>query len=354
MRGPEVLSPALLATPCKVESFITVSLPGYETTPEIPVLGGTFSSSVDRELQDEVVMEFEGCWKPENPWDPLECKGQVCQLFVDVTPAGKPLYRVNMGFFVHHEGKMLTNGRVQLKAYSLLKRLADDPFDFPSSPLSGSTRQMEFQRLCSPHVSVVVESGNSRLPGGLAWGFERLKAVEDLCVATGQLRRMENDGQLHVYDERSLRSSRVAYSFEDLVLASEPVWDHEAPNTWTAFGGQEDDSAKRWSASVQVRGGVMDPSQYGVVRERFRVDSAAGRSDVLRAANEKLAASTVRSELRTFKMVPDFRLEVWDVLDARLDRGVGRSILSGRVRQFSWPLSGEAQSGVVDVEVLKW
>ena len=355
MRGPAGLTPDLLATPCKITARVSVRHAGRVVAADVPLLGGTFEASVDRPVQDQVRFQLPLEWTPQAPWDPFEAKGQQSHVFVDVQPVGRPTFTIDLGWFTHDEGKA-TGQEVNLSCVGLLGRLETDPFGWPNSPAKGSSGTAELGRLASPHLGVVGHGlSGSALPSGLAWGTDRLQAIDDLCLPREWMYRVQNDETLHVYAADKLKNPVATYAAKDLALSLETGWDHHRPNVFTGRGGDENDTKKRWAHSTSASG-VYSPSTYGTVREIVQVQSAKGAKDVQAAASAALAKSLQQRETVSVLMVPDPRLELHDVIavTSTADGTLPRPLI-GRVRGIAFSLvADKADTARVDVEVLAW
>lgn len=86
-----------------------------------------------------------------------------------------------------------------VRAAGLLDLVRMAPWPFASSPRMDATLHSELERLAAP-LPVVLDAGvvNVPVPSSLAWGFDRLKAIGDLCASVGLTARVKADGYLHV------------------------------------------------------------------------------------------------------------------------------------------------------------
>lgn len=357
MIGPAWLTPAVLADHVSLTCRVDVHYQGRVIATGLEVLSGTVESSLDRNVMDKVTLRFDGGLRPVSPWDALEKNGQKAHVWVDVSLPNGDVVTVDRGFF-QHESWRRVGSEIEVVAYGLLKRLEDDPFPWPTSPAPGATVGDELERLCAPHVTVSAEGPVGRkLPGGLAWGESRTKALQDLLDSLGLFARVENDQWLHVYDPRENRVPVVTYSYDDLLLDVEGEGDERRPNVFTGKGGDDKDKSKRWSHTVSDVD-VRSPKSYGIVRELVNVSSAKSQSAVSGATEIAFRNAAVVAAELSLPILPDPRVEVGDIVGLVLVSDV----VEGAVDTFSARVTGlvfdlvsdDASPGRLDVEVLRW
>lgn len=349
MRSPEDLDVDALALPCRVWCTVTVSRGSFTLADGVEIEGGSLELSSGQQTQERLSFTLSPDWVPVDEWSPFAPYGQVARLRVHVEPDGMAPFTVDRGSFLLQDvtWDSGTAGAVKVTAYSLLQRLVDDDFAFPTSPDPKATLQREVERLCYPHLVPVLECGNPVLPGGLSWGNRRVEALTKLADMYGFRFYVGPDDLLHVVDS-TRRGAVASYSGEDLLLSEARKMTHSVPNRWTAVsnstGGDRSHSGGL-SHSVAVNAGVRSPALYGVVHKVLQVQ-AGSQDEVVAAADRAMREATSGNDARSFKIVQDYRLDLGDVIQVVTpDGGTVAGIVTGVVMD----LSGGAQSMRVDV-----
>lgn len=344
MKAPTGFDVSLLRRPARVEAVLTCVRGGVVLADGVRVADLVLESSADRDVVDRVTFSLPDAFAPVDEWSPFAPMGQVVHVAVEVAVDGLSVFSVDRGWFVLDEVRE-EGEKVSVVALGLLDRLVRDPFPLPSSPSSGATLRMELERLCAPHLSVVMDCDDRPLPGGLSWGRERMKSIRSLLDAFGLGVRVGEDLCVHVFELWD-RPADVAYSRGNLVLRRVRRWDHHEANKWTAVSSGS--AGGGLSATVVSDRGPFDPALYGVVSEVVEV--SAGSSEALwAAAGRKLGESYCPTGVRTFFLVPDHRLEVGDSVS--VDAGGGEPPVVGHVVGLSLPCGFGASEMRVDLRV---
>lgn len=349
VRSPEELSVDVLTLPCRVWATVKVTRGGVVLADDVPVEAGQLEVSSGQTTQERLSLTLSPEWTPLNEWSPFAPYGQVARLMVHVEPQGASSFVVDRGSFLLSEvtWDAGTTGPVKVTAYSLLQRLVDDDFPFPTSPDAKATLKREVERLCYPHLVPVLECNDPVLPGGLSWGNKRVEALGKLAEMYGLRFYVGPDDALHVVD--STRRGVVAqYSGEDLLLSEARKASHAVPNRWTAVSNSTDGGKSHsggLSHTVEVNAGPRAASLYGVVHKVLQVQ-AGSQDEIVAAADRAMREATSGGDVRSFKIVQDYRLDLGDLIEVRTpDDEVVAGVVTGLVMDFS----GGAQTMRVDV-----
>lgn len=349
MRSPEELSVDVLTLPCRVWATVKVSRGGVVLADGVPVEAGQLELSSGRAARERLSLTLSPDWAPTDEWSPFAPYGQVVRLMVHVEPDGAAPFVVDRGSFLLNEvtWDAGTTGSVKVTAYSLLQRLVDDDFAFPTSPDPKSTLSREVERLCYPHLVPVLECDDPVLPGGLSWGNRRVEALGKLADMYGFRFYVGPDDLLHVVDS-TRRGVVASYSGEDLLLSESRKVSHAVPNRWTAVsnstqGGRSHSGGL--SHMVEVNAGPRAVSLYGVVHKVLQVQ-AGSQDEIVEAADRAMREATSSGGERSFKIVQDYRLDLGDLIRVRTPDG---EATVGVVTGLVMDLSGGAQTMRVDV-----
>lgn len=319
--------------------------------PDVEVESGSLELSSGQQTQERLSFSLSPDWAPTDEWSPFAPYGQVVRLMVHVEPDGGEGFTVDRGSFLLHEVQWDRGDEsaVRVTAYSLLQRLADDDFPFPTSP-DGSSLRREVERLCYPHLVPALDCGERELPGGLSWGNRRVEALGKLAELFGLRFYVGADDMLHMVDAQ-LGRVVARYTGEDLLLSEQCKASHSTPNRWTAVankgGGDQSHGGERYSHTVEVDAGPRTTSLYGVVHKVLQVQDAS-QDAVVAAADRAMREATSGADDRSFKIVPDYRLDLGDVVTVAPQDG---EPVTGPVTGLVMDLAGGAQSMRVDVKM---
>lgn len=354
MRAPHGLDTGVLMGAGSVSTRVDCVRGPHVLATGLEPLSARLDVSMGRAVSESLVLQFDESLIPVDEWSPLAAMGQTLHVFVDVEMEDGTRFTVDRGWFQIQEVEPRNTGGVSVQCKGLMQRLKDDPFPFPSSPALNGTLRSELERLCYPYLSVVLDGVEDRgLPGGLAWGRSRDEAVSSLLASFGLVGRVMEDGALHVVQPDAAKV-QARYGRDRLVLDASVKWTRR-PNHWLAVGSKSE-SVKvdgKHSKSVQHRwwgeawaGGAFDRSLYGVVTETVEAKAAVSQYDV-----DRLAGLSVRrfspNGVKSFTMVPDYRVDLGDVISVALDGG---GVFVGSVSGFSMPLDGGTGTMRLDVE----
>lgn len=349
VRSPEELSVDVLTLPCRVWCTVKSTRGSVVLADDVPVESGQLELSSGQQTQERLTFNLSPDWTPLNEWSPFAPYGQVVRLLVHVEPQGASPFTVDRGSFLLQEvtWDAGSEGPVKVTAYSLLQRLVDDDFPFPTSPDAKATLKREVERLCYPHLVPVLECDDPVLPGGLSWGNKRVEALGKLADMYGLRFYVGADDALHVVD--STRRGVVAtYSGEDLLLTEARKASHAVPNRWTAVSNStsgDRSHAGGLSHTVEVNAGPRSVALYGVVHKVLQVQ-AGSQDEIVAAADRAMREATSGGDVRSFRIVQDFRLDLGDLVQVRTPDG---ETVAGAVTGLVMDLSGGAQSMRVDV-----
>lgn len=349
VRSPEELSVDVLTLPCRVWATVKAMRGSVVLADDVPVEGGQLELSSGRAARERLSFTLSPDWVPVDEWSPFAPYGQVVRLLVHVAPDGVAPFVVDRGSFLLHEvtWDAGTTGSVKVTAYSLLQRLVDDDFPFPTSPDPKATLSREVERLCAPHLVPVFECDDPVLPGGLSWGNRRVEALGKLADMYGLRFYVSVDDMLHVVDS-TRRGVVASYSGEDLLLSESRKASHAVPNKWTAVSNSASGDKSHsggLSHTVEVDAGPRASALYGVVHKVLQVQ-AGSQDEIVAAADRAMRETTSSGDERSFRIVQDFRLDLGDLIQVRTPDGeVVAGVVTGLVMDFS----GGAQTMRVDV-----
>ena len=354
MRAPTNVDSRAFATPGSVSTRVDSRRGPHVLASGLRPLKARLDVSTGTSKTETLTLQFDNTLIPVDEWSPLAAMGQTLHVFVDVDLSDGTRFTVDRGWFLIQEVSPTREGGVNVTCKGLMQRLADDPFPFPSSPPAGSTLRTELERLCYPYLSVVLDGVSDRgLPGGLAWGRSRTDAVESLLSSYGLVGRVMEDGALHVVRPDSSRVD-ARYSDGTLVLEANAKWTHTHPNHWLAVGSKTESVKTDAKHSHSVKhdwwseawaDGAFDKSLYGVVTEVVEAKAAEGQYDVDRAAGLAVRRFSP-SGVKSFTMVPDYRIDIGDVVS--VDSDLGNVI--GSVSGYSMPLDDSVETMRIDIE----
>lgn len=350
MRAPEGLNVEVLTRPCRVWSTVTVRRGSTVLAADVELESGSLELSSGQTTQERLSFTVSPDWTPVNEWSPFAPYGQVARLLVHVEPDGGEAFTVDRGSFLLHEVTWDAGegAAVKVTAYSLLQRLADDDFPFPTSP-DGVSLRREVERLCYPHLVPSLDCGERTLPGGLAWGNKRVEALGKLADMFDLRFYVGADDMLHMVDARNARVV-ARYTGEDLLLSEARKASHAVPNRWTAVadktGGGASHGGARYSHTAEVNAGPRSVALYGVVHKVLQVQDGA-QDAVVAAADRAMREATGGADDRSFKIVPDYRLDLGDVVTVMPADG---EPVTGPVTGLVMSLDSEAAAMRVDVK----
>lgn len=345
VRGPAALTVDVLSGPCLVEARVTVVRGGRVLCENVVVESGTLEVSASQATQERLSFHVAPDYVPEHEWSPFAPFGQTAHLTIHVTTALGSEFVVDRGWFLLSEAKWNRGGEVQVTAYSLLQRLVEDDFAWPTSPEPGAMLSGELARLCAPHLTVVLDAPDRKLPGGLSWGNKRVDSVKKLLDEYGLSAYVGADRQLHVV-QPGVGQPVARYSGEDLALGESRTLDRKTANAWTAITSQLSGGGK-YSAYRESRYGPRDASVYGRVHEVLQVKDASQEA-AEEAAARALTEAQSGAETRSFSIVPDYRVDLGDVVS--VEDGAGH-LVTGAVCGFSMDCGGGAQGMRLDLKV---
>lgn len=350
VRSPEGLDVEVLTRPCRVWSTVTVRRGPTVLAADVEVESGQLELSSGQQTQERLSFTLSPDWAPVNEWSPFAPYGQVARLLVHVEPDGGEAFTVDRGAFLLHEVTWDAGEETAVKvtAYSLLQRLVDDDFPFPTSP-DGSSLRREVERLCYPHLVPSLDCGERTLPGGLSWGNRRVEALGKLADLFDLRFYVGADDVLHVVDAHNARVV-ASYSGEDLLLSEARKASHAVPNRWTAVadktGGGKSHGGERYSHTVEVNAGPRTVSLYGVVHKVLQVQDGS-QDAVVAAADRAMREATSGADQHSFKIVPDYRLDLGDVVTVTPVEG---EAVTGPVTGLVMSLVSDAAAMRVDVK----
>ena len=338
----------LLTQGTTVTARIDVVHGGRVIATNIPVKDVQLEVTEDRVVPEVLTYLAPLSMVPVSPADPLNSFGQRSHVTVIQTIAGK-VFETEIGWFIHGstsgKGWEETTGGVKITAYGLLQIPSDNDFAFPSSPPAGATLRTEFTRIAGMPV-ILDQVDDKKVPRTLQWGVKRLEALQDLAESYGLNYAVKPDGYLHVWDPSASRTPAARYAATLLEAPREGM--PRRPNVFVGVGSGEGD--KRWTHTARVTEPPYSPDTYGLITERIELSSATSDQAVMAAVQERVRSMTVTTRARSVEIVPDWRLELGDVIQAVTPAG---EHITGRVKAFSATVrAGETMR--VDLEELLW
>lgn len=336
-----------------VGARVNVSRAGRVLAVDVPVKDVKEDWTASRAVPTQVTFTAPKDWIPIDPLDPLNNYGQRVQL-ISLIETADGVTEVEIGWFQISTWEPSDDG-VQVTGLDLRQVLAENDMTWPSSPPSGATLRSELQRLCTISsdfaLPVFLDVPDRAIPRTFQWGTDRLQAVDDLCESYGLTTAVKTDGCLHAWEIPDGSSPVAHYTAADLLLDAPRVAKERIANVFTVVGGQEDDAANRYSATVANTSSPYDPAGYGVVTQRTALDSATSQSQVLAAAQTRMRTALSASETRSLEIAMDPRLEGLDVISCITEEG---EPLVGRIVAYSRSHTDPSTRMRVDVEVLQW
>jgi hypothetical protein len=336
-----------------VGARINVVRGGRVLAVDVPVTDVQEDWTASRSVPTQVTFLAPPDWVPKDALDPLNNYGQRVQL-ISLAETSRGTVETEIGWFQISTWEIQDDG-VQVTCLDLLQVLAENDMTWPSSPPSGATLRSELQRLCTIRsdfaLPVVLDVADRSIPRTFQWGTDRLENVADLCESYGLTYAVKPDGCLHAWSIPDGSSPVAHYTAKDLLIDAPRKAKERIANVYTVVGGQEDDAANRYSASVSNTASPYDPAGYGVVTQRTALDSATSQAQVLTAAQTRMRTALAATETRSLEVVMDPRLEGMDVISCITDEG---EPIVGRVTAYSRSHTDPSASMRVDVEVLLW
>ena len=338
----------LLAQGTTVTARIDVAHGGRVIATNIPVKDVQLEVTEDRAVPEILTYTAPLSMVPVSPADPLNSFGQRSHLTV-IQEIGGHHFETEIGWFIHGstsgKGWEETTSGVKITAYGLLQLPADNDFAFPSSPPAGATLRTELTRLSGMPV-ILDQIPDKPLPRTLQWGVKRLEALQDLAESYGLGYAVKPDGYLHIWDTTASRTPAAHYAATLLEAPKEGM--PRRANLFVGVGSGEGD--KRWTYAARVTEPPYSPETYGTVTERIELSSASSDQAVMAAVQERVRSLNVTTRARSVEIVPDWRLELGDVIQAVTPAG---EHITGRVKAFSATVrAGETMR--VDLEELLW
>ena len=344
----------LLAQGTTVTARIDVVHGGRVIATNIPVKDVQVEVTEDRVVPEILTYTAPLSMVPVSPADPLNSFGQRSHLTVVQTISGR-IFETAIGWFIHGstsgKGWEEATGGVKITAYGLLQIPADNDFAFPSSPPADATLRSELSRLSG--LPVMLDGLPDRaVPRTLQWGVKRLEALQDLAESYGLAYAVKLDGYLHVWDPSTSRAPAAHYAATLLEAPKEGM--PRRANIFVGVGGSgSDETEKQWTYTARATDGPYSAESYGQITERIEVSAAESQAQVVAAVQARMQGLHVAQNTRSLGIIPDWRLEKGDVIEAEITTGSGVEYVTGRVTA----LSGTVRAGEqmrVDIEELEW
>ena len=338
----------LLAQGSVVGARISVMRGSQVLATDVPVKDVTVEVTGDRAVPELLTYTAPRDWIPVNPQDALNSFGQRSHVTVIQQIDGTP-YETKIGWFTHGSRETRsweeTADGVKVTGFGLLQVAADNDFAHPSSPPHGATLRSEFSRLSG--LPVMLDGIEDVLvPRTLQWGTSRLDGLADLAESYGLDYAVKPDGYVHVWPIRD--GSVPVARYQATVLDAPRSGMPRRANLFVGVGSGEGD--KRWTHTARVTEPPYSPDTYGLITERIELSSASSDQAVMAAVQERVRSMTVTTRARSVEIVPDWRLELGDVIQAVTPGG---EHITGRVKAFSATVrAGETMR--VDLEELLW
>ena len=338
----------LLAQGSVVGARISVMRGSQVVSTDVPVKDVTVEVTGDRAVPELLTYTAPRDWIPVNPQDALNSFGQRSHVTVIQQIDGTP-YETKIGWFTHGSRETRsweeTTDGVKVTGFGLLQVAADNDFAHPSSPTKGATLRSELSRLAG--LPVMLDGLTDRpVPRTLQWGTSRLDGLADLAESYGLDYAVKPDGYVHVWPIRD--GSVPVARYPAIVLDAPRSGVPRRPNVFVGVGSGEGD--KRWTHTARVFQPPYSPDTYGLITERIELSSASSDQAVMAAVQERVRSMTVTTRARSVEIVPDWRLELGDIVQAVTPAG---EHITGRVKAFSATVrAGETMR--VDVEELLW
>ena len=315
---------------------------------DVPVKDVTVEVTGDRAVPELLTYTAPREWIPVNPQDALNCFGQRSHVTVIQQIDGQP-YEIKVGWFTHGSRETRsweeTADGVKVTAFGLLQVAADNDFAHPSSPPHGASLRSELSRLSG--LPVMLDGLTDRpVPRTLQWGTSRLDGLADLAESYGLDYAVKPDGYVHVWPIRDGHAPVARYPAT--VLDAPRSGMPRRANVFVGVGSGEGD--KRWTHTARVFQPPYSPETYGLITERIELSSASSDQAVMAAVQERVRALNITNMTRSIEIVPDWRLELGDIVQAVTPAG---EHITGRVKAFSATVrAGETMR--VDLEELLW
>ena len=344
----------LLTQGTTVTARIDVVHGGRVIATNIPVKDVQLEVTEDRVVPEVLTYLAPLSMVPVSPADPLNSFGQRSHVTVIQTIAGK-VFETEIGWFIHGstsgKGWEETTGGVKITAYGLLQIPSDNDFAFPSSPPAGATLRTEFTRIAGMPV-ILDQVDDKKVPRTLQWGVKRLEALQDLAESYGLNYAVKPDGYLHVWDPSASRTPAARYAATLLEAPREGM--PRRANIFVGVGSSgSEETEKQWTYTVRATDPPYLADSYGQITERIEVSAADSEAQVAAAVQERMRGLHVAQNTRSLGIVPDWRLEKGDVIEAEISSNTGIEYVTGRVKA----LSGTVRAGEqmrVDIEELLW
>lgn len=301
----------------------------------IPVLDGEVTFDGKRDAAGALDITVPAAFKPKHERSPLAAWGQILHVEIATFIHGAE-FNTNVGRFRIQEWEEQSDGTIRLRALDLMQDLVDSPAPYPTSPPAGGSLHAEARRLAHP-VSVVMHTADTSLPG-LSWGVNRVENLRELGKLTRTVMRMEADGKLHVYPQRTGLDVAAIYTARDLLLARDSRGVRDQYTAVTAWGkpNTTDKDAPPMMATVNSTDPRLSAAAYGPRVKIVQVETATSQAHLQEYANNVMRTQSAEAGKTRVEIVADPRLELYDAIAVHH----GDTIVVGEVQGIVLPLNG--------------
>lgn len=314
---------------------------------DLPIIGGEYTTTADREVQGEMRLTLDASHAPESYSSPISAYGQTIQATYWIQ-TGQQTTATPLGLFRIQQWNV-EGQRINVKAADVWQDLADDPFPYPTSPERNATVLNEARRIAG-RVPVDLAPGLDRPVTGVeTWGVERGKALQELGDLYNIQWTTRPDGSLYGREAGLPAKVDTIYTGTDILLDVEKRGERSYFNQVTAWGRKNgDEEQPAMVATVRNNMPPYDAARYGVRTRIVQVDNAQSYTQVLQVAQRELRENGETRGALSVEIVPDPRLELGDTIAV----GEGASRAVGRVGAFVLPFEANKPMRVDLVEVL--
>lgn len=346
-----------------IRSHLDVWLGGDAVAVGVPVGAGSLIAQVDQDVPERldasVPREWDGViLDPGNPRGVLGAAGHEVQLWVSLSsPDGSRVWRMPRGRFQVHSWDRDGAG-IRIEGRGLLQIVQDQQRDRPwapgrPSPIAGEVTSL----LATAGLDWWLDPGLSltrRVPADFVQGEDIWAALNELLTAWPARARMGDHGQIRILPALSRD------------LSAPEVWWHDgeggtvtgAPMDGTRDGTynhvmvkvkpEGDDAAEFW-VEDHIRTGPLAVGVFKKVTQKVETDAVTTRAQAELVAINELAKAGLRAKTVPVEMVPDWRVELDDVVHVKTADGLSQT---GRVTGIELPLTNDVQTARVDVGVV--